>query len=114
MKLEELKQGDVISNGSVERKVLGVCGVVVMVSSYDDFEEYYCTTTFNKLNEADYQKKSFKPKKGDRVLASDSGKGWAKRYFSHMDGDKYVCFADGKDEWTNDGDFTTWINCEPA
>ncbi len=52
------KQGDILTNGDDERKILGVCGDVYFLSSADNFERYSYGATTKELEESGYHLKS--------------------------------------------------------
>lgn len=51
-------------------------------------------------------------KKDDKVMVSNDGKNWEKRYFSHIEDGKPWCYYDGFSSWTTIGGSTfVWNYC---
>lgn len=62
----QLSQGDIIVNGTDERKVLGICGEAVLVSMFNRFEDVYRFYTPTELERAGWslKKKKWEPEMG--------------------------------------------------
>jgi hypothetical protein len=131
--LSKVKAGDwvwTIRDGWVEVIEVLDCiehGYPVLTDSHD-FGGYRTYTAQGRFNSYDKHPSAFvtppecfnprpKPcqfKKGDRVLVRGSkGYGWRRRYFSHMNGDHFMCFTGGADEWSTAGDVIQWKYCKP-
>lgn len=51
--------------------------------------------------------------KGQKVLVQQKEcSRWYKVYFSHMEGNRYVCFCDGRTEWSSGSEVTAWRFCK--
>ena len=52
--------------------------------------------------------------KDDPVLVWNTGDIKFYMHFSHMEGGKYICFADGRTSYTTDGKVDAWTHCRKA
>lgn len=71
--MEDLKQGDILKNEDGEIKVLGVCGEIIFISQYDNFEKADdCAYAIQDLKGLNFTKKEPKwyPKEGETVFFS--------------------------------------------
>jgi len=77
------------------------------VKSFDAFPSAFLVPPAEFLQMTEF-------KKGDRVLVKNEFGKELPRYFSHHTPDPthpFVCFVDGADEWSSDGEVSYWKYC---
>ncbi len=89
--MENLKQGDIIVNEAGERKILGICGLVYILSEKNSFNtvDFFMTIKDIKDNKYTLKKKDWPEKYNDNYWSVGSDGGIGETYY---DGDRV-------DEW---------------